>query len=302
MPLLEAAGAEVVVGGVNYFAALQAAMSAAEADPRAVLVPAYDHPTLWEGHSSMIDEVRDALPRDVKPDAVLCSVGGGGLLGGVITGCRRVGWEDGELTTASSRWGKRPLSFLSSSVPIVGLDTHGANAFYESMMANRSSAEVKTSSVAPASFTLDGTHDVHIAHLAGITSRAACLGATSPSAGVVRMALDREGPVRCVCMSDQMSLTSVLKFAGELAFVLIQCYIPDLNSTMSGTLSRRTQIPCRARVFDCSGPGVLPETAGIGRTQGGGNIPKETRSRVHRLRRRQRLSSGHGQLSQCQRG
>ncbi|KAG8875173.1 hypothetical protein FRB97_005356 [Tulasnella sp. 331] len=198
-PLLKAAGSEVVIGGVNYFAALQAAKAAAEADPQAVLIPAYDHPMLWEGHSSMVDEIRDALPPDVKPDAVFCSVGGGGLLGGLITGCQRAGWGD---------------------VPIIALETHGANCFYESMAANRSPVLEKASSVAPADFTLDQTHNVHVAHLARITSRAACLGATSPSPGVVRMALDRQGPIRCASISDQMSITSVLRFADEHKFLV----------------------------------------------------------------------------------
>jgi len=30
-----------------------------------------------------------------KPDAIFCSVGGGGLLAGVIVGCEQVGWDDG---------------------------------------------------------------------------------------------------------------------------------------------------------------------------------------------------------------
>ena len=58
-----------------------------------VLVPAYEDPVLWEGHASMIEEVKAQLPE--KPDAIFCSVGGGGLLGGVIVGCKRVGWDDG---------------------------------------------------------------------------------------------------------------------------------------------------------------------------------------------------------------
>lgn len=43
----------------------------------------------------MIAEIRTQLPRGVKPAAVFCSVGGGGLLGGVIEGCRDAGWDDG---------------------------------------------------------------------------------------------------------------------------------------------------------------------------------------------------------------
>ena len=111
-------GAEVVAVGRFYVEALRAAEAAVRTQPNAyvagswrlfqyhcssvpdlfsgsVLVPAYDHPTLWEGHASMIAEIRTQLPHGVKPAAVFCSVGGGGLLGGVIEGCRNVGWDDG---------------------------------------------------------------------------------------------------------------------------------------------------------------------------------------------------------------
>jgi hypothetical protein len=42
----------------------------------------------------MIEEIATDL--DVKPDAIFCSVGGGGLLSGVMLGCKMVGWDDGE--------------------------------------------------------------------------------------------------------------------------------------------------------------------------------------------------------------
>ena len=58
-----------------------------------IMVPAYDNPTLWEGHSSMIQEVKSQLQQE--PDAIFCSVGGGGLLGGIIVGCKKVGWDHG---------------------------------------------------------------------------------------------------------------------------------------------------------------------------------------------------------------
>lgn len=44
----------------------------------------------------MIHEIKRQLPSEIaKPDAILCSVGGAGLLGGVLTGCKNVGWDDG---------------------------------------------------------------------------------------------------------------------------------------------------------------------------------------------------------------
>lgn len=58
-----------------------------------VMVPAYDNPILWEGHSSMVREIKKQLQQ--APDAIFCSVGGGGLLGGIIVGCKAVGWDHG---------------------------------------------------------------------------------------------------------------------------------------------------------------------------------------------------------------
>ena len=57
------------------------------------MIPAYEDATLWEGHSSMVDEITKQLAR--KPDAIFCSVGGGGLLGGIIVGSEKAGWNDG---------------------------------------------------------------------------------------------------------------------------------------------------------------------------------------------------------------
>ncbi len=62
------------------------------------MVPAYDHPLLWEGHASMIEETARQLPEGTKPDAVVCCVGGGGLGAGVMVGCKNVGWDDGKCT------------------------------------------------------------------------------------------------------------------------------------------------------------------------------------------------------------
>jgi L-serine/L-threonine ammonia-lyase len=59
-----------------------------------VLVPAYDHPTLWEGHGSMIAKISQQLGRE--PGMIACSVGGGGLVGGVMTRCMAAGWENGD--------------------------------------------------------------------------------------------------------------------------------------------------------------------------------------------------------------
>ena len=41
----------------------------------------FDNPLIWDGHSTLVDELAEELPK--PPDAIFCSVGGGGLLMGV---------------------------------------------------------------------------------------------------------------------------------------------------------------------------------------------------------------------------
>jgi L-serine/L-threonine ammonia-lyase len=56
----------------------------------AVYISPYDHFLLWKGHSSVVDEILgEDLPKDVLPAAMVLSVGGGGLLCGVLEGLQR---------------------------------------------------------------------------------------------------------------------------------------------------------------------------------------------------------------------
>lgn len=48
---------------------------------------AFDEPTHWEGHATVITESVKMLP--VKPRAVVCVVGGGGLFNGVVQGLEK---------------------------------------------------------------------------------------------------------------------------------------------------------------------------------------------------------------------
>ena len=82
--------AEVLVHGKVWDEADLAARKLASA-PEAAYIPPFDHPLLWEGHSTMIDECVQQMP---KPEAVVLSVGGGGLLCGVLEGLRNNNWQD----------------------------------------------------------------------------------------------------------------------------------------------------------------------------------------------------------------
>jgi L-serine/L-threonine ammonia-lyase len=110
LEFLEKEHAEVVIVGMYYAQALERAEEAVQREENAyvsancsemmvtdeytsrVMVPAYDDPIVWQGHASMIKEIAHQIPN--KPDAIFCSVGGGGLLGGVLVGCKEVGWDD----------------------------------------------------------------------------------------------------------------------------------------------------------------------------------------------------------------
>ncbi|MNQ44651.1 L-threonine dehydratase biosynthetic IlvA [compost metagenome] len=78
-------GAQVRVHGKVWDEANQLALELAR-DADTEYVPAFDHPTLWEGHSTMVDEILEDCP---QVDTVVLSVGGGGLLAGVLTGLIR---------------------------------------------------------------------------------------------------------------------------------------------------------------------------------------------------------------------
>lgn len=102
--LLQLEGAAVIVHGASWQEANEHAMSLVGAND-AFLHP-FDDPLLWEGHASLVDEVAAGGP---KPDAVVLSVGGGGLLSGVAQGLHRNGWND---------------------VPIIAVETEGAASFH----------------------------------------------------------------------------------------------------------------------------------------------------------------------------
>uniref|UniRef100_A0A8C0GWZ4 L-serine deaminase n=1 Tax=Chelonoidis abingdonii TaxID=106734 RepID=A0A8C0GWZ4_CHEAB len=106
-----------------------------------VSVHPFDHPLIWQGHASMVRELKDLLGH--KPGAIVLAVGGGGLLAGVVAGLQDVGWQD---------------------VPIIAVETKGADSFNAALKAGR------------------------LVTLPEITSVAKCLGAKTVSARALECA------------------------------------------------------------------------------------------------------------------
>lgn len=73
----------------------------------------FDDPMIWHGHASLVDEVKKQGP---KPDLIVCSVGGGGLLCGIMEGLWSNDWTD---------------------VPVLAVETIGAASLHASVEAKQ---------------------------------------------------------------------------------------------------------------------------------------------------------------------
>jgi L-serine/L-threonine ammonia-lyase len=109
--LLASEQAEVIVHGASWQEANELALSRVGADD--AFIHPFDDPLLWLGHASMFDEI---VAAGLTFDAVVVSVGGGGLLCGVAEGLRRHGLDH---------------------VPIVAVETSGAASLRAAIDAGR---------------------------------------------------------------------------------------------------------------------------------------------------------------------
>ena len=107
---IAARGATVVVHGAVWDEAHEHALGLAR-EKNAAYVHPFDDPLLWDGHATLIDEV---VRSGVAFDCVVASVGGGGLLAGIVEGLRRNGLRH---------------------VPVIAVETGGAASFAAALAA-----------------------------------------------------------------------------------------------------------------------------------------------------------------------
>ncbi|RLV58220.1 pyridoxal-phosphate dependent enzyme [Parashewanella curva] len=107
--LIQAEGATVIVKGCNWAEAHTSAIQTCSDHIR--YIHPFDAPEIWQGHATIIDEVFDA---GQVPDAVVLSVGGGGLLCGVVEGLKRNN---------------------AANTPILAVETNGADSLTQACQA-----------------------------------------------------------------------------------------------------------------------------------------------------------------------
>ena len=111
---IRAIGAELIVLGNVWDEANQEALRLCEM-PGALYVPPFDHPDIWDGNATLIDEAAaQARAAGLAFDAVICAVGGGGLMCGVIEGLHRNALAE---------------------VPVIAVETEGAASLHAAIQA-----------------------------------------------------------------------------------------------------------------------------------------------------------------------
>ena len=126
---------------------------------KAAYVHPFDHPLLWDGHATLIDEM---VADQAKFDCVVVSVGGGGLLCGVIEGLRR-----------NRMW----------QIPVIAVETLGADCLTQSVAVGKLLTLPAITSIATSlgarqtaqrAFDLAREHPVHCVTVSDTQAVAAC--------------------------------------------------------------------------------------------------------------------------------
>ncbi|KAK4703954.1 mRNA m6A methyltransferase catalytic subunit, partial [Phenoliferia sp. Uapishka_3] len=179
---IEGYGAEVVKGGAHWFEADQGARKMVDEQKEAAYVPPFDHELVVEGNATIMPEIMDQL-REQKAAplaAVIASVGGGGLLAGILSGMQE----------------------SDINVPVLACETSGAASFLLSHRASFATSLPRSK----------------VERLPGITSIATTLGATAVSESVIDLLVAHPAGVVSVVMEDERTLPAIRQFTDDHAF------------------------------------------------------------------------------------
>lgn len=195
-------------------------------NPGAVYVPPFDHPDVWDGASSLVTELAEQMGgRPIH--GIVLSVGGGGLLNGVMQGITSL----------------YPAGGAETPPRVLAVETVGADSLNASVVAGE-----------------------HVT-LPAITSIAKSLGATRVSSRTWEWARDRPDIVESLTVSDADAAMSCVRFADDARLLvevscgasLAVCYRGELRQRLGSGLTDDEWTERNVVIEVCGGAGVTLE-------------------------------------------
>lgn len=119
---IKSASANIIIKGNNWkevdtYLKSEVMKNINESSFEPIYVYPFDDPVIWEGHSTMVDEILYTLKgQQIAVDnvkSIVCSVGGGGLYNGIIRGLEK--------------------HQLANRIPVIAVETIGGNVLNESL-------------------------------------------------------------------------------------------------------------------------------------------------------------------------
>ncbi|KAI1495766.1 tryptophan synthase beta subunit-like PLP-dependent enzyme [Biscogniauxia marginata] len=177
-------------------------------DDAGVYVPPFDHPDIWDGVSTLVDELCAQVPALTSSssssssssppfDAIVCNVGGGGLLNGIMSGVsRHFPSSSPSSPSPSPSESPEPKPSPSPSPPtVLALETAGADSLAASVAAGELVTLPRISSVATSlgasrvsARSLEWSRERHFAH--AVVPDAAAVRAAARFADDARMLVE----------------------------------------------------------------------------------------------------------------
>lgn len=139
-------------------------------DKDGVYVPPFDHPDVWAGNATIMDEIEEQTRPYGGCDAVVCSVGGGGLFSGIMSGLEKCG--------------------RLSTVKVLAVETEGAASLAHSLQEGKLS---RLDAITTIATSLGATQ---------VASRAYEYASSWPEAVKSVVFSDAEAAIASVCFAD----------------------------------------------------------------------------------------------------
>ncbi|KAI2784594.1 tryptophan synthase beta subunit-like PLP-dependent enzyme [Daldinia loculata] len=167
-------------------------------DPSGVYVPPFDHPDIWAGNSTIVDELATQLrPYDVAHvDGIACNCGGGGLLNGIMAGVQKH-YTDADVTEPT----------------VLAVETAGADSLNASVKAGE------------------------LVALPGITSIATSLGAPRVSERTFRWSREAPH-LKSLVVTDAEAVMGSVRFADDARMLVEVACGATLATVYNGDLRR----------------------------------------------------------------